>query len=190
MQIEKQEQFKTLFEQYYTLLSRYAASIIGNYGIAEEVVQDVFVAIWHKRESLEFNSQLAPYLYTSVRNKCLNHLSKEKKSIPLSEQALGDSKGIQNPQQKMEFIELQVKIFRAIDELPPRCREIFLLSRMEHLTNKQIAEKLDISIKTVENQMTIALRKLTDAIGVITDSTTGKITGLLSILLLTLPFWG
>ena len=190
MAIEKREQLKALFEQYYTLLSRYASSIIGNYSIAEEVVQDVFVAIWQKRDSLEFNSQLAPYLYTSVRNTCLNHLSKEKKSIPLSEYTLGDPGSIQNPQEKMEFIELQEKIFKAIDDLPPKCREIFMLSRMERLTNRHIAEKLDISIKTVENQMTIALRKLAKAIGVQTDSKTGKITGLLSILILTFPFWG
>lgn len=190
MQIDKRKQLKTLFEQYYSLLSRYASSIIGNYSVAEEVVQDVFVAIWQKRDSLEFNSQLAPYLYTSVRNTCLNHLSKEKKTSALSESTLGVSERIQNPQQKMEFIELQEKIFKAIDELPPKCQEIFMLSRMDRFTNRQIAEKLDISIKTVENQMTIALRKLAATIGVKTDLKTGKITGLLSLLLLKFPFWG
>ena len=128
---------------------------------ADEIVNDAFMAVWDNRQSLELNQNLKPYLYTVVRNKSLNALKKKK----IDTASIED--WVELPQMphntaldQLEFKETQALINAAIRLLPPRCQQIFILSRKEQFSHKQIAEIMDLSEKTIENQITIAIKAI------------------------------
>lgn len=153
--------FKAIFHRYYRPLTLFALKYVGDVEEAKEITQEFFIRIWSRRTALEITS-LKAYLYRGVKNACLNHLESGKvlqrrmqdfdKPLYTTADAL----------QKMLLAEQEEEIIRAIDRLPPRCREIFLLSRTEQLPNKAIADRLNISVRTVETQVSIALRRLRD----------------------------
>ena len=149
-----------IFKRYYSFLCRACYRILTNTEKSEDLVQDVFFELWKKRESLRINTSLKAYLKRATLNKALNHIRDERiKSVgeePLSYEA---SKQI-TAQQGLEKKELQASIDQAISQLPERCRLVFVLSRHEEMTYQQIADKMGISIKTVENQITKALKLL------------------------------
>lgn len=130
-----------------------------DYETAKEIVQEAFVSLWEKRNTIDMSKPVKTYLTTSVYNKSLNYLRDNKKFnrdiltfenlYPLREHDRGN---------KMEAAELEKKINKAVDELPEKCREVFMLSRFEDLKYQQIADKLHISVKTVEAQMSKALQ--------------------------------
>ncbi len=159
-----QSVFDHLFREQYAPLCRYALKIVRNNDIAEEIVQDVFVSIWNRRIELNIETSLNAYLLSSVKYSCYNHLRKKNLTIvdtdltkeSFTEQFISDTKADSQITQE----ELQQIIQNGIHELPEKCQQIFSLSREIGLSNKEIATELDISIKTVENQMTIALQKL------------------------------
>jgi RNA polymerase sigma-70 factor (family 1) len=153
--------FEDVFRSFYPALCRYAESIVKDDAQAEDIVQQVFVTIWEKRMSISFQLSAKAYLYRAVHNRCLNYLEQGKvrqlyrnesvgKEEPLS--AAADAGG--------ERRELQERISRAIEKLPEQCRLIFRLSRFDEMKYAEIAAHLNISVKTVENQMGKALRIL------------------------------
>lgn len=150
-----------LFKQHYTDLCRYALKLTRNEEVAEEVVQEVFINFWERREEIKITYSAKAYLLTSVRNRSINYLKLQlprelkKDEIDDSNQSTSGS----DPTQ-IEYRELSGIVQKAIDQLPDRCKIIFVLSREEGLTYQQIADKLELSLKTVENQMSIALKKL------------------------------
>jgi len=152
--------YEQLFKQYYAPAARYASSITRDINIGEEIAQEVFMYIWDKREQINLHSGFKAYLFSSLKNKCINYLKIE---LP-RQQATTDLDGVSstvNPVMTSDDTELiKKRIQHAIDQLPDKCKNIFILSRYGGLTYPEIAEELEISIKTVENQMTIALRKL------------------------------
>lgn len=126
---------------------------------AEELVQDVFVKVWEKRSELTLDESLKSYLFTAVRNRAFNYLRDQARKGQTDE--LNENIDLEAPQgDPLEFDDLQTLIKEGIDSLPPKCRAIFLLSREAEMSYKEIAAELDVSIKTVEGQMGIALRKL------------------------------
>ncbi len=158
------EAFKILFELYYSKLLYVAQSYISNREDAEEIVQDVFVKAWKKRKNI--TSNINGYLFTVTKNSCLDYLrskkyklSKVTNSIQLeafiNHTALTDK----NTSSIIEK-ELEEKIQVAIDLLPEKCKKVFIKSRIEGLKNKEISDELDISIKTVENHMSKALKHM------------------------------
>lgn len=148
-----------LFKNYYKPLCNYAHSFTQDRDEAEEVVQSTFLSFWEKRESLNIQTTVRPYLYAMVRNSCLNILKHEK----IKQKHAGETVALADPTyesvaQSIYVSELEVQINKAMEKLPEQCRLVFKLSRFEELKYAEIAEQLDISVKTVENQMGKALR--------------------------------
>ncbi len=152
--------FDTIFRTWYAPLVRAAEAMLRDRAAAEEVVQDMMLALWRRRETLEVDESLRAYLYRATRNRALNHLRRQRveqrgepyagdrtATAPIADSALGER-------------ELADAIREAVTSLPPRCREVFELSRAHGLTYAEIAKTLEISVKTVEVQMGKALRVL------------------------------
>lgn len=127
---------------------------------AEDLVQEVFLKFWNRAESLPENLNAKAYLYKSVRNSSLNHLDLTRKNLPLDAQMGEKMENSLSSDSGLLAGEVETSIHRALEELPPACRHVFLLSRNEELSYKEIAETLDVSIKTVEAQMSKALKVL------------------------------
>lgn len=153
--------FELLFKQLYTPLVHYAHRLIGDQDESEGIVQQIFLSIWEKKEQLEIVGPVENYLYRATRYRCINYIKLE---LPKKKQLdpIEFANKIQSEESDsvMQDKELTQAIQNAIDSLPVKCKEIFLLSRYSGLTYQEIADELDLSIKTVENQMTIALKKL------------------------------
>jgi RNA polymerase sigma-70 factor, ECF subfamily len=150
-------QFEELFRTYYTDCVRFAYSYIDNLPAAEDIVQQVFLKIWEKRREIHIHTAPKSYLLTAVRNTAISHIRKKDPLILVEN--MTDANGAA-PQINMEARELESEINRAVDSLPEKCREVFLLSRQQKLTYKEIAYTLNIAEKTVENQMGKALKIL------------------------------
>jgi len=158
--IEK-KQFEELFRCHYSELCSYANVFMQDLEDAEEIVQDIFVNFWNNRKEIQVVSSYRAYLFSSVKNSCLN----KKKHILIREKykeqnELELNQNSENPETKFYKTELEQKIREAIDKLPLKRREIFILSRYDGLKYQEIADKMGISIKTVENQMGSALKFL------------------------------
>ena len=151
--------FEKLFRLFYQRLCSYAMSIVKDLDVAEEIVQDVLVSIWQTRSKLHIEHAIRPYLYKAVHNRCLNHFrhQKVKQQHQTHEMAVADAYS-ETTSGRLEFNELKTRVDLGMQQLPPACREVFRLSRMEQLSYKEIADFLNISVKTVENQMGKALK--------------------------------
>lgn len=157
--------FNQLFNQYNLSLCSYAFRILNNNNDAREIVLTTFCNIWEKRKSIEINESLKSYLYKSVYNNCITVLRQRKQYYKYIELGLGDlyfDRIIQNPHAELRIIDSETRkiILSAINELPKRCREIFIKCKIEGLSYFDVASNLNISVKTVETQMSIALRRL------------------------------
>lgn len=135
----------------------FALRIVEDADIAEDLVANTFTSVWQKINEGFTIENLKAYLYQAVRNECLSYIRNKKEIVGLEEVPEIDDTTI-------DTSERDAKIWEAIDELPPKCREVFLLSKRDGLTNEEIAEELGISIKTVKNQMTKAFSRLRDAL--------------------------
>jgi RNA polymerase sigma-70 factor (family 1) len=158
--------YKQLFLLFYPSLVPFAVSIIKSKELAEEIVSDVFIKIWQKRQQLDKVDNLKFYLFTAVKNRCINELndSKNKGAININDSSIEFRSLYHDPEQKMISAEMMNKIRLAVNELPPRCQLIFKLVKEEGLKYKEVAELLQISVKTVENQMSLAFKKIGTAI--------------------------
>lgn len=159
--IESKEQFEQLFRMHYSNLCAYANNFLKDVDAAEEVVQEILFKLWTNRESIEFTDSPKAYLYRAVRNASLNvlkHVNIREEYKAYNEQVRGNE--MLHGEDAMMASELQERIRNAINGLPQARKEIFILSRYEGLSYKEIAEKLNLSVKTVENQMGSALKTL------------------------------
>lgn len=163
---DDQQAYKELFIALFPALLQFAIGFTRNKPSAEEIVSDVFLNIWEKRTRLEHVSNLKLYLYTAVRNQALNVLARENRMplADLSELPVELGTVPFDPEKMMITAEMKKLIRDAIDRLPPRCRLIFKLVKEDELKYREVAEILKISAKTVEAQMTIALKKIGEAV--------------------------
>ena len=155
--------YKNVFDTFYEPLCQYALIYVNDTSTAEEIVHELFIWLWEKREGLNIHTSLKSYLFLSVRNRCFNYKRDTKTQPSLDDTFLeleGEVLQEISSYEQLDMLQLQAMVKTAIDELPPKCREIFLLSRQSELTYAQIAEELSVSRKTVENQMGIALKRL------------------------------
>ena len=151
--------FEMLFRTYYQPLCRYAYSFLQDKEGAEEIVQSTFLMVWEKRDTLAIRTSVKPYLYAMVRNACLNVLKHEKiKQKHAGEELAVADRSYDSVSQMVASNELEYKIKAALERLPEQCRMVFKLSRFEELKYAEIAEQLNISVKTVENHMGKALK--------------------------------
>ncbi|MGN6600843.1 MAG: RNA polymerase sigma-70 factor [Ginsengibacter sp.] len=156
-----QTNFRIFFDQYYQRLCSYAYSFFKDEATCEDIVQEIFIKIWSNRQDLIGSEQLKFYVFSAVRNNCLTRLQKNKR-YKMVEMKDDDETGeitikLDPEDKKAKPTEL---ISKAMDQLPPKCKEVFLLSRISNLTYQQIADNLGISVKTVENQISKALKIL------------------------------
>jgi len=154
--------FERLFRDFFPPLMAFARKILGDEDDAREVVHQVFINLWEKRSEIDLSTSLKSYLFTSVHNRSLNAIRDRKK---FSSEEVPDVAGDWDVSAQIEGMELEGKIREAIDTLPEKCREIFEMNRFEGLKYAEIAGKLNISIKTVENQMSKALKILREQLG-------------------------
>ncbi len=153
-----QSTFEQIFHDYFPRLVKFAYSYISDWEEARNIAQEVLLTLWRKREDLDDNSNINGYLLTLTRNHCLNYLKsfhhkvRRSAELELNQQALQ-----QLDENWLSFKELEEAIQAAIDSLPAQCRQVFVMSRFEHLSHKAIADQLGISHKTVENHIGKAL---------------------------------
>lgn len=155
-----EQAFQTIFRNYYQALCNYAYQHLNNRDLAEEAVQDIFVKIWEKRSSINIETSVKNYFFRSVRNQCLNILQHEKIKKQYAGKVLETSVQEIDPGHFYLEVNLIQRIEKSIESLPPKRREIFRLSREQGLKYKEIADTLNISVKTVEAQMGLALKHL------------------------------
>lgn len=151
--------FEMIFRTYYQPLCNYAHTFLQDKEEAEEIVQGTFLSVWEKRDALTIRTAVRPYLYAMVRNACLNVIKHEKikQKHAVEEVALAPHSH-DSVAHAVASSELEAKIQDAMEKLPEQCRLVFKLSRFEELKYAEIAEQLDISVKTVENHMGKALK--------------------------------
>lgn len=164
-------EFENFYITWYSRVKHFARDYVLSEEEAENITQDVFLDFYQKRDSLDFHINIVAYLFTSVKNRCIDYLrrklleqeavSKMQEEFDLSFRMKFDSLEAFNVDGLSEDTVKDI-IEKALGALPERCREIFILSKLEGKKQKEIAEELNISIKTIESQMTIAYKKLKD----------------------------
>ena len=166
----KEKAFAHVFRMYYSPLLNYAGRILKDVELANDVVQECFCRLYERRKEIRKEFQVRPYLYKSVYNSCIDAIKHQKVENNYINQELLDfyfSKVVETPEAEQALLDEDLKgaIQDAINKLPERCREIFVLSKVDGLSNKQISEQLNISMKTVEAQMTTAFVRLRKELG-------------------------
>ncbi|MCR9264218.1 MAG: RNA polymerase sigma-70 factor [Flavobacteriaceae bacterium] len=157
--------FNTLFGLLWEPMYTYAASVVMDDSVAKDLVQEVWMDYWQRREELQIVS-IKPYLYKAVRYKCYNALRNTKFNETQIE-AANAVYVVSEMELEEDVTELTNRIHDTLSSLPSRCQEVFRLSRINNITNKEIAEKLNISQRSVENQISFALRKLRKELSIV-----------------------
>jgi RNA polymerase sigma-70 factor (ECF subfamily) len=159
--IMSEKDFEILFKSQFSSLCNLAFTLVKNADAAKDIVQQVFIKLWQKQQDLKIHGPVEAYIYRMVINTSLNHIEKEKKYIRLEYQSV---QSVELPDETKDnsdaIADREIKVRKAIAELPPQCQTVFSLSRYENLSNKEIAGHLGISVKTVEKHITVALKSL------------------------------
>lgn len=151
--------FKSIYQEYYLPVCRYLNYYTSEKYIIEEIVQEVFVKLWEDRDTLEIN-HIKTYVYTATRNRLFNYYRNQQ----LHEARIKEWSEFEvlhsNTTDCVDRVEFDQLLYTAMSELSPRCKEVFMMSKMEKLSYKEIASILNLSEKTVENQMGTALKNI------------------------------
>ena len=168
--------YQKLFFYFFLPLKSFSYSILKAKEIAEEAVSDVFIEIWAKRKQLLEIEDLKMYIYTSVRNASLRKFQQiqKKRVFSLNELSVEMVSVEQDAETAMISVELIRKIEAAIDQLPPQCKIIFKLAKEDKLKYKEIAQLLAISVKTIDNQLSTALKKIASVLNLPVKKTSTK----------------
>lgn len=161
-----QNAYKELFELFYNKLFRLAFMITKSRELSEEIVSDVFIGIWRRRENVLKINNLRLYLYVSVKNTSFNYLSQLTKTnvVYLEDLDFEPLQPFSNPEDLLVTKEMNQRLYKAIQTLPPRCRIIFKLVKEDGLTYKEAADLLNLSTGTIDNQLVLAIKKLSKAL--------------------------
>lgn len=160
----KKDYFEHIYLQYFKELSLFSARIVGDISAAEDIVQDVFFECWSRRNKIDTSTSIKPYLYKLTYNRSLDFLKRlDNKNLNIGDgiselDNLFYSTFIQDDQ--LHTDEISKEIINCINLLPEKCKQVFILSRHNSLKNREIAEELDISIKTVEKHISKALQEI------------------------------
>lgn len=159
--------FEKIYKKYFNVLQTYARRIVLKSEVAEDIVQEVFLECWDRRTSIDLSDSLKPYLYTLTRRKSIDWLRKsENKNVLFSDfefqvdQLYFETLSSLSSDNQIDALEIERVINRSIGLLPLKCKEVFLLSREDGLKNREISEKLNLNIKTVEKHITNALKEI------------------------------
>jgi len=150
-----------LFREYFRPLTYFAIQYVKEQAIAEDIVQDLFLNLYEKKETLKIHVSEMNYLYTSVRNRCLKHMEYKKvraENNPSIQETMNSDPA--NPLELVALIEFEHKYIQVLESLSPKCREVFEMSRLEGKKNQEIADELKLSKRTVETHISQALKVL------------------------------
>lgn len=163
---EDQSAYKSLFFILFPSLQNFAYSIVKSRGLAEEIASDMLLEVWVRRQKLMEIDNLKVYLFVSVKNTAIARLRQENRQSRFSLENLEVEfvSEYGNPGQSTEFHQLENAIARAVKSLPPSCQLIYKLAKEDRLKYKEIAQILDLSVKTIDNQLAIALKRIAQAI--------------------------
>ena len=154
-----QQALQQLFDQHYVTLCRIALRLVHRAEVAEEIVQDVFVYLWEKRGDYQISTSLGAYLTRAVRNRCLNHLKSRAARYDWSEEIQDHQHPVDAaPDAALQVAELTAALEHILPQLPERCQLVFSLIRYEARSYQEVADQLDVSVKTIEYHMGKALR--------------------------------
>lgn len=156
----RESAYEQLFKEFYKPLTVFANSFVKDLETGKEIVQDLFVNLYEKRQTLVITTSLKSYLYQSVRNRCLNHLKHQQVQKMHLDQMKPERDFSDNLEDKIRETELEHMVSKVVDQLPPQCRRIFIMSRVTGLSNGEIAKQLELSKRTVETQISNALKVL------------------------------
>lgn len=158
--------FKQFFDLFSGRLYQFSLSFIRSQSLAEEVVTDVFLKVWLNRTELVNIGNIKAYLFKATYNTSLNYLdeTRRKKAISLEDVEVDLGIDLICPETELINKELKELIERAIEDLPPKCKIIYKMAKVEQMKYKEIAELLDISVKTINHQLAIATKKIGEAI--------------------------
>lgn len=157
MRTDRKELFRVRFEQHYPRLCSIAYGYVSDYDESEDIVQELFIHIWDKGKDCLPEQELTAYLTTAVKNRCISFLRRKKDDtvsiddLPLADQHPADGEAPRSPEEVLE---------EALATLPPKCKDIFLMAKLKGMKYREIANELGISEKTVDNQMTKAVKLL------------------------------
>ena len=150
--------FDILFKRYYRPLCLYAAHYLkGDIAASEDIVQDCFVKLWQQEAKRDITDKRA-FLYSTVRNACIDTLRRQHPEMTSIDPS--DLEEVISDEEAVDRSEQEAKVWEIIDALPDRCREVFLMAKRDGMTYNEIAEALNISVKTVEHQISKAMKKL------------------------------
>ncbi len=156
-----EKEFEKLFREFYPFLCAFARKYVADDSDCKDIVHNVFLNLWQKREALDHSDSLKSYLFKSVYNRCLNHLRDQKKI--LHKDLEYEHEALSNYAESNDYLEeseLEMRIKKAVDSLPEKCREIFILNRFKEKKYSEIAEIQGVSVKAIEAQMSKALKLL------------------------------
>ncbi len=156
-----EEAFRFFFEKYYDDMCNVVNMYLHDPVMAEEIVQDIFVLFWESRKKIAIQSSVKFYLFRMSRNKSLNHIRNQKCRLRIHEKLLKESEtSYEMPENVVHTGFLNHEILQAVNSLPEKCREIYIMGKEDNLPYKEIARQMGISVKTVENQMGKAMKRL------------------------------
>lgn len=163
IQAKDTHSFETYYKEHYKYFILGACNYVKDAGLAQEIVNDVFVKIWEDSAKIRIGSSLKAYIYRAVINSSLNVMDQNKR-IRQEQKAFSHLLEETIELRQMEENELKLRLYQAIDQLPEQCRKVFRMSRFEDLKQQEIADQLGISIKTVKNHITHALKQLNEVL--------------------------
>jgi len=151
--------FENYYKEHYKIFFLAACNYLRDAGLAQEIVNDVFIRLWEAADTIRIESSLRSYIYRSIINASLNALDRSKREQQ-NQKELNHRPENSFELRGLEDDELKIRLYEAIDQLPEQCRKVFRMSRFEELRQQEIADRLGISIKTVKNHITHALKQL------------------------------
>ena len=163
---EDQTAYKTLFFLLFPSLQNFAFSIVKTRVLAEEIASDLMLEVWVRRQKLMEIENLRLYLFVAAKHAAVNKLKQENKNARFSLDTLSVEfiSDYATPEEAADLHDVQTSIAQAVKELPPSCQLIYKLAKEDRLKYKEIAELLDLSVKTIDNQLAIALKKIAKAL--------------------------
>jgi RNA polymerase sigma-70 factor (ECF subfamily) len=162
---DEQKFIEFLFKSFYSPLCKAVYKIVRDTDACEDIVQEVFYKVWRNRDALDLSKSVKSYLYRSAINTALNYLEKQKRNVELDEnEVIGTKLSANTTEDILNSSELEQKINSAINELPSRCKTVFMMSRFEEMSYQEIADTLEVTVKAVEKQMSKALQILREAL--------------------------